>query len=429
MWFVSDEGFFKVHSASSRPRGVGIDLVIVADERTSSSDFIRLAQLSSGAGHLLASIGCIALDQRSAALWSAVRESPFFQGRVPARAGNGTTGAGGELAAAVEAGSASYIVISALHNVELTHLLVAAVTAAEHRSVSLSAFPLGVGGELSLMLPREKWAPPPRGARAPSARSLVESVAAHLLALGLPAAEPEVTKIWVVDRRADERAGATRQPGLAPVLTVVIPTLDASSERTCRLLDSLRSHTTVPFQAVLVDNGNSPQGFTAPVNTALMAARTQYVAVVNDDVQVHEGWWQPLQDALAAGSALVFPHTLEYTRPDFSAWCFALARSTLEELSLPSGEFFDPAFTIWFQDTDLYLRLKERGQAPRYVPESRISHIPSTTVASDDPILKPWIRAQTITDRDRFVGKWGEGILADVGFVDALDPHRATEPL
>ncbi len=410
---------------------MGIDLVIVADEHTSSNDFVRLAQLSSGAGGLLASIGCVALDQRSAALWAAVRESPFFQGRVPPAAQAPTPDGARELAAVVAAGSAPFIAVSALHDVDLTRLLVAAVTAAEHENVSLASFPMGSAGELSLLLPRAKWSPDlgTVGAAASSTRSLVETLAARLLSLSVPAAQPEVTKIWVVDKQPDEMPSASSRPGSAPVVTIVVPTLDAASERTARLLDSLRRHTTVPYQVILVDNGNSPQGFTAPVNTALSAARTEYVAIVNDDVQVHEGWWEPLQKALDEGSALVFPHTLEYTRPDFSAWCFALARSTAEELSLPSGEFFDPAFTIWFQDTDLYLRLRERGQAPRYVPESRISHIPSTTVATDDPVLKPWIREQTNADRDRFVGKWGDGVLADLGFVDALERQQAKEPL
>ncbi len=405
---------------------MGIDLVVLADQHTDSNDFVRLAKLAVEAGEQLDSIGCITFDQRSSALWSAVSRSPFLKGKVQTGAAGNSGSASAELTAVIGAGSASIIAVAELHKIELTHLVDAAISIGMHPSVSLTAFPLEQNGGLSLILPRTRWSPPSSLASVASAQSLIASAAAHLLALHSTILQPEVTKLWVVERQVNEMPSSL-QPGVPPTLSVIVPTLDASSERTRQLLASLRKYTKVPYQVILVDNGNSPQGFTLPVNNAVSAARTKYIAIVNDDVRVLEGWWEPLQDALDNGCPIVFPHTLEYTRTDFSAWCFALERSTLQELSIVSGEFFDSMFTIWFQDTDLYLRLQERDEKPHYVCQSRISHVPSTTVTTNDPVLKPWIREQTIVDRDNFIQKWGSDVLAEIGFVDTLERRQTVE--
>lgn len=399
---------------------MGIDLVIVSDEQTSSNDFVRVAQLAARAGQLLASVDCVPLDERSAALWAALRESPFLAGLVRTSPTGVASGSTDSLSTAVEAGTARFVAVSEIHEVDLTRLLVAATTAQEHQGVSLGTFPLGAAGGLSLVLPRTKWSPCGAAGAVRSARTLMEALGGHLLGLEGTRATPEVTKIWVVGTEAGGTVDTEIHPGSPPVLSVVVPTLDAASARSGRLLASLRRHTGVPYQVVLIDNGNAPQGYTAPVNTALLAARTEYVAVINDDVVVHDRWWEPLQEALTAGHALVFPETIGYSRPPYFAWCFALRRSTLEGLSAPGGDLFDPAFSVWYQDTDLYLRLKALGETPYHVPASRISHLESATVATEDPVLKPWIRRQTLTDRSRFVEKWGEGILPDKGLADPL---------
>ena len=392
---------------------MGIDLVIVTDEQTTSSDFVRLAQFSAGAGQLLASVECVPLDERSAALWAALRESTFLAGRVRGSAPGLAPGAKDALSTAIEVGSGQIIAVSELHDTDLNHVLLAAGATQKHESMSLGAFPLGAEGGLSLVIPRAKWSPLDRGVRARQARALIETLGGHLLGLAPAATAPEVTKIWVVGARSDDTRDAEIQPGSPPVLTVVVPTLNAASGRCGRLLASLRQNTCVPFQVILVDNGNAPQGYTAPVNTALLAAQTEYVAAINDDVEVQDGWWEPLQAALDAGHALAFPDTVGNDRPPYFAWCFAMRRATVETLSRPRGGFFDPTFSVWYQDTDLFLRLKALGETPHHVPASRISHTESATIATDDPVLKPWIRQQIEIDRARFVEKWGEGILPE----------------
>lgn len=196
------------------------------------------------------------------------------------------------------------------------------------------------------------------------------------------------------------------KPGEAAELTIVVPTLDAASERVRACLAATQAATEAPHQIVVVDNGAPPQGFTAPVNAGLRAVDTPYAVVMNDDVEPLPGWWPPLRAALDAGASVAFPLTVEGgMREDFAAWCFALADGTLAEMSHAPGEFFDPALRVWFQDTDLLQRLRAIGRPPQLVRESRIRHALSATVASEDPELRAWIERTIAADRAAFLRK------------------------
>ncbi|MEA2436298.1 MAG: hypothetical protein QOF65_854 [Thermoleophilaceae bacterium] len=204
------------------------------------------------------------------------------------------------------------------------------------------------------------------------------------------------------------RMGAARRaPGEDPELTIVIPTLDAASERVRACVSAIhRATAEAPYEIVLVDNGAPPQGFTGPVNSGLRAARGRYAVVMNDDVEVLPGWWPPLREALDAGASVSFPVTIDGTmRTDFAAWCFAVPRESLERFEVEPGEFFDPRFRVWYQDTDLLARLREAGMPPVCVEGSQIRHGLSETVASDDPALRAWIEQEVARDRDAFVAK------------------------
>ena len=214
-----------------------------------------------------------------------------------------------------------------------------------------------------------------------------------------------------VDPPLARSVGLRRAPGEAPELTVVIPTLDAASDRVRRCVAAVQGATDAAHEIVIVDNGAPPQGFTAPVNAGLRAARTPYAVVLNDDVQVLGGWWPPLRAALDAGAAVVFPLTIEGgMRADFAAWCFALTRDALDRYAVAPGEFFDPQLRVWYQDTDLLQRLREAGDPPRLVQESRIRHGLSETVASDDPALRAWLQTEIAGDLQRFEAKHGPDV-------------------
>jgi GT2 family glycosyltransferase len=217
---------------------------------------------------------------------------------------------------------------------------------------------------------------------------------------------PVVTAREAFAAPAGTGVAARRAPGERAELTIVVPTLDATAPRVRGCLAAIAADTAAAHQVVVVDNGSPPQGFTAPVNAGLRAVDTPYAVVMNDDVEVLDGWWEPLRAALDEGASVVFPRTVEGAmREDFAAWCFALSARTIAAMSHAPGEFFDPALRIWFQDTDLLVRLRAIGRPPRLVPDSRIRHTLSATVRTEDPALRAWIDRTIAADKAAFERK------------------------
>jgi glycosyltransferase involved in cell wall biosynthesis len=249
--------------------------------------------------------------------------------------------------------------------------------------------------------------PTARGGAPVAGELEVAVVVAHLSRLGrvVPVAESVAIP---PGRRA---GGLRRAPGEEVELSIVIPTLDATSERLRRCVAAVHTTTDVAHEILIVDNGAPPQGFTAPVNSGLRAARGAYCVVMNDDVETLDGWWPPLREALSRPSspaAAVFPDTIDGAmRHDFAAWCFAISRDTLEHFAVAPGEFFDPELVVWYQDTDLLERLRAAGRPPEHVPASRIRHGLSETVMSDDGTLRTWIGEQVMRDKAAFERKHG----------------------
>jgi GT2 family glycosyltransferase len=204
------------------------------------------------------------------------------------------------------------------------------------------------------------------------------------------------------------RSGACGQaPGGDCELTIVIPTLDAGSERVRRCLTAIRQATTAAHEIVIIDNGSPPQGFAGPVNAGVRAARTPYLVVMNDDVEPEPGWWEPLRATLDAGASVAFPLTIDGAmRSDFAAWCFAIDQEAIAEFGHAPGEFFDPSLVIWFQDTDLLQKLRDSGRPPLLVRESTIRHGLSQTLGSPDPRLGAWVSEQIEVDKRRFEAKY-----------------------
>ncbi len=266
---------------------------------------------------------------------------------------------------------------------------------------------------------------PERLDEAPALRAGVQAARGELvLCLPTPGllAENALSALWVEpERRGTVIASAPyvsptpaplcrRGPGTEEIeVSVVLPTLDAASTEVRECLRALQATIRAPHEIVVVDNGAPPQGFTAPVNAALRAARGKYLVVVNDDVRVLDGWWEPLAAALEGGVPLVFPLTIEgRMRWEFAAWCFAMRRELLESMAAQPGELFDPSMLVWCQDLDLRKRMAAAGMAPLCIPESHIRHAGSRTVGVTAPhnALRNWIHTQAGRDTEAFRARY-----------------------
>jgi GT2 family glycosyltransferase len=255
-------------------------------------------------------------------------------------------------------------------------------------------------------------------ARATDLRAGIPGVTDELMvgALALSFAERGLRTVSVpaslVTAPGARTGGMRGRAGEVPELTIVIPTLDAASERVRACIATAQANTEAAHEIVIVDNGSPPQGFASPVNAGLRAARTPYLVVMNDDVELLPGWWSPLRATLDAGASVAFPLTVEGPmRFDFPAWCFAMRRDTVDEFSHAPGEFFDPTLVVWYQDTDLLHRLRSAGRPPVLTDGSRICHGLSQTVMTEDPDLSGWIRVQAAADRERFLKKHPSAVL------------------
>jgi Glycosyl transferase family 2 len=209
----------------------------------------------------------------------------------------------------------------------------------------------------------------------------------------------------VVDQGS--RAAPEVPYGVEVEVSIVIPTLDVTSEAVGECLRSLKATLRVPHELIVIDNGAPPQGFTAPVNAGMRAARGRHLVVLNDDVVVLDGWWEPLARALESGEDVVFPTTIDGEMSRFPAWCFAMRRDTLERFAIAPGEFLDLAMSVWYSDTDLLLRLSKAGVPPVCVPESRIRHGNHRTADLEhaDDAYRAWLHAQIASDRAAFRAK------------------------
>jgi glycosyltransferase involved in cell wall biosynthesis/GT2 family glycosyltransferase len=245
---------------------------------------------------------------------------------------------------------------------------------------------------------------------------------------------------------------ARPEPPTAPELSVVVPAWD-NLAYTQAFVESVRRHTDVPYELVVVDNGSAREaahyaraaadrsvlndsnlGFSRGMNQGLELSRAPFVAFCNNDTVLPEGWASKLLETARRfeGAAIVVP-ALTAARnaatvreepgedvevmPPFSAPPAAVvyvARADVvralggwgEEYEIASGEDVDLCFKVWVNDLDI---VYDQRVLVRHVGKGSASRLPN------------W-RALWATNRRRFLDKW-EGD-TEVPRLDTCPPER-----
>lgn len=183
-----------------------------------------------------------------------------------------------------------------------------------------------------------------------------------------------------------------------PDLSIGIATL-RGYDRLTRLLRSIEAHTPVNYEVVIVDSGSEARGYTTPMNQALRAARGKFLLALNDDIEVAEGWIEPLLEQARAGIWACTPDMTHTDGPQvFAPYCLLLRRDAFEELG-----GFDEQFVLWASDIDLARRLIEAGHPPIKVmlPVPIVHELNATTGEH------PELGSVCSEDLERYRQKWG----------------------
>ena len=269
------------------------------------------------------------------------------------------------------------------------------------------------------------------------------------------ASTPDGQGIWI-----DWEAWARRlNPRVSdePVVSVVIPTLN-HLEDVVLTIDSIdRSHDSTPLEIILVDDASSIQvaevlaaipsvqlvrhetnrGYAEACATGIAQARGRYLMLLNNDVEVVDGWLDSLVAVLdsdpetgAVGSMLIRPdNRLQEAGviiwSDATGWqygngqspfdprfrtrrvvdyCSAaslLVRRSLWDRIGGFDSMFKPAY---YEDSDLCMTIAQLGKKVVYEPNSIVFHNEGSSHGTSPQGLK---RHQFV-NQDKFRAKWAE---------------------
>jgi hypothetical protein len=178
-----------------------------------------------------------------------------------------------------------------------------------------------IDGETALVVPIRDARWPARSAvssttassRRSSPRTASISSAATSIGNAAPTSSRRCSTGWSPGRVRAPRRDPTRRP--EPELSVVVLAWD-TLKYTQQFADSVRRHTDVPYELVIVDNGSEWEaanyaraaadravlnaenlGFARGMNQGLAAARGRFVAFCNNDTVLPPGWASPLLES------------------------------------------------------------------------------------------------------------------------------------
>lgn len=261
---------------------------------------------------------------------------------------------------------------------------------------------------------------------------------------------------------------AGREPGPNRA-DIVIPVLN-QVDYTRQCLESLSSHTSYPFQIIVVDNGSTDAtgvllqdlaqfalpltvihnetnfGFTRAANQGLAVATARYVVLLNNDTVVYPDWLEGLiaiaesDDAIGIvgpktlnpqtglihnigglvfykqGTALPLGRESQRDDPQFAhpldlqyaeGSCMLIKQAVLRDIG-QLDEAFSPGY---YEDSDYCFRARESGYRIVYAPHSEIAHYATVTATEVERQGTP-LRAHARRNERLFRARWGHRFLS-----------------
>ncbi|TNJ35419.1 glycosyltransferase [Arenimonas terrae] len=212
------------------------------------------------------------------------------------------------------------------------------------------------------------------------------------------------------------------------------------------------------FEVILVDDASSdstPQvlpgipglryhrnphnlGFIGACNAGAEMARGEFLVFLNNDTTVQPGWLDALlatfdthPDTGLAGSKLVYPdgrlqEAGGIVFADGSGWnygrfedpahprfnfvrevdyCSGASIALRRDLFLNLGGFDSHYAPAYYEDTDLAMRVREKGLKVRYQPASVVVHHEGISSGTD---LNSGVKAYQVVNQKKFLARWGE---------------------
>lgn len=241
-----------------------------------------------------------------------------------------------------------------------------------------------------------------------------------------------------------------------PDVSVVVPVHNKFAVTYFGLCSLLLAHNAATFEVILVDDASTdetaeienfvsgitvvrntePQRFIRACNTGVGKARGKYVVLLNNDVEVANGWLDQLIDAFGrfenvgiAGSKLLYPDGMlqdaggiiwgsgnpwnygNGQNPWEPRYCYARQADYLSGAALMTtrdiwnevgglSSYLEP---MYFEDTDFAFKVREAGYTTWFVPSSIVYHYEGMTSGTDTS--SGFKRFQEV-NRPKFKRKW-----------------------